>query len=51
MEEDKCEKCKWRWEMSKGHCNKCKNNPDNKAPEGRKDEVDNFVGSGSDGSA
>ena len=41
MDEEKCEKCKYKWEMSKEHCNKCKYNPDNKPIE-RKDEVDNF---------
>jgi len=40
IKENKCDKCKYRWEMNKEHCNKCKNNPDN-APE-RKGEPDNF---------
>lgn len=41
MEEDKCEKCRYRWEMSKEHCKKCKNHPDNKPVE-NKGEIDNF---------
>ena len=41
MEENKCDKCKWRWEMNKEHCKKCKHNPDNKIE--NKDEPDNFV--------
>lgn len=41
LKENKCDKCKWRWEMSKEHCRKCRHNPDNKPIE-RKDEADNF---------
>jgi len=40
LKENKCDKCKWRNEMSKEHCNKCKNNPDNKPMESG--EPDNF---------
>lgn len=40
-EAEECKKCKWKWEMSKEHCNKCKHNPDNKQKE-KKGEVDNF---------
>lgn len=40
IKENECDKCKWRWEMSKGHCNKCKNNPDNKPM--KSGEPDNF---------
>ena len=38
--ENKCDKCKYRWEMNKEHCNKCKHYPENR-PIG-KDEPDNF---------
>ncbi len=41
IKENKCDKCKYRWEMNKKHCNKCKNNPDN-VPIERKGEEDNF---------
>jgi len=40
--ENKCDKCKWKWEMSKEHCNKCKNNPDNKPIFPKKEDIDNF---------
>jgi len=41
IQENKCDKCKWRWEMTKEHCDKCKHYPDNKPME-RKGELDNF---------
>jgi len=40
LKENKCDSCKWRWEMSKGHCNRCKHNPDNKPRDSG--EPDNF---------
>jgi hypothetical protein len=42
LKENKCDKCKWRMEMSKEHCDKCKNYPGNKPLFQKNDEPDNF---------
>jgi len=40
LKENKCDRCRWRWEMNKEHCGKCKYYPENKSVSS--DEPDNF---------
>lgn len=41
FKEHPCDECKWRWEMSKDHCNRCVHNVDNLSTK-RSDQKDNF---------